>query len=113
MEGGQKFESETQPSLTGEDGVGGVEGGGEGLSDSSEAMEGDASRVGVGDVVVVEGVGDDDGGGAFIPRQKETEVIKREEVGREARVRESEEVVERVGVAHGRKEKGRQCRRKG
>jgi len=113
VDGGQEFEGKAEPGLTGEDCIGGIERGREGLADSSETMECNAGRVGVGNVVMVEGVGDDDGCGTFITREKEAEVVKREEVGREARVRKSEEVIERVGVAHDRKEEWKQCRKRG
>ena len=108
MDSGEEFEGEAEPGLAGEDGVRGVEGRGEGLADASEAMKCDTGRVGVRDVVVVEGVGDDNGSGTFITREEEAEVIEWEEVGGEARVWKSEEVVEGVGVAHGRREEWKQ-----
>jgi len=82
------------------------------LTDASETVEGNAGRVGVGDIVVVKGVGDDEGSGTFIAGEEEAEVVEQEEVGWEARVRKSEEVVERVGVAHGKEVEWRQCRRR-
>jgi len=113
VDGGQEFVGETEPGLAGKNGVGGVEGGGESLTDASETVEGNAGRVGVGDVVVIEGVGDDEGSRTFIAGEDEAEVVEWEEVGRETRVRESEKVVERVGVAHGREVERRQCEKRG
>jgi len=112
VDGGQELKGKAEPGLAGKNCVGGIERGGESLTDASETVEGNAGRVGVGDVVVVEGVGDDNGSGTFIAREEETEVVKREEVGWEARVRKSEKVVERVGVAHGREVEWRQCERR-
>jgi len=66
MDSGQEFKGEAEPGLAGEDCVGGVEGRGEGLADVSEAVKCHPGRVRVGDVVVVEGVGDDNGSGAFV-----------------------------------------------
>jgi len=100
MHSGQEFEGETEPGLPGEDSVGGIEGGREGLTDPSETMKCDAGRVGVRDIVMVEGVGDDDGCRAFIARKTGAKVSEWKEVHREARVQKSKEVVKRVGIAH-------------
>src|SRR6267142_29287 len=112
MDGGQEFKGKAKPGFAGKDSVGGIEGGGKSLADASEAVESNACRVGVGDVVVIKGVGDDEGGGPLIAGKKESKVVEQEEVGWEARVRKGEEVVERVGVAHGKGLKRRQCKKR-
>jgi len=81
VNGGQKLEGKTKPGLAGEDSVGGIKGGGKSLADTSEAVEGNAGRVGVGDIVVVKGVGYDEGSRAFIAGEEDAEVVERKEVG--------------------------------
>ena len=83
------------------------------MANASETVESNTGRVGVGDVIVVEGVGDDNRSGSFVARKEDAKVVKREEVRWEMRVWKSEKVVERVGVAHGRRGRRRQCRERG
>ena len=81
------------------------------MAGTTKAVEGNAGRMSVGDGVVVKRVGDDDGGGVRIANEVGAEVLKGEQLRREAGVGEGELVVQRVDVAHGG-EGGRKIRRR-
>jgi len=105
---GQEFHGEFQPGFPGEDSVRGVERGGEGLSGAAEAVESNTGSVGVGDSVVVQGVGDGDGGGFGVADKVGAEVVEGSEFGGETGVGKGKVVVHGMDVAHN----GRQRRRR-
>jgi len=101
VDGSKEFEGEFEPGFTGEDHVRSVKRGGKGLAGMAKAVKSDAGGMQVGDGVMVERVGDDDGGGLGIANQVSAEVLEGEELRRETGVGEGELIIHRVDVTHG------------
>jgi len=72
----KKFKGKLQPGLLQKDGVRSVEWGGEGLTGVAKAVKCDAGSVGVWDGIMVEGVGDDDGGGFGVANEVGTKILE-------------------------------------
>jgi len=97
---GKEFEGKLQPGLAREDGVRSVEWGGKGLAGSAKAVKGDMGHMGVGDRVMIEGVGDDDGGGFSVADEVGAEILEGEQLCGEAGIGEGEVVVQSMDVTH-------------